>query len=55
MDQEVRKLTDQIRERTEKIIKDNYEGFEKVAQMLLEKEVIMQDDLEAILGPKVTA
>ncbi len=55
MDQEVRNLTDQIRERTEKIIKDNYEGFEKVAQMLLEKEVIMQDDLEAILGPKVTA
>ena len=27
---------------------------EKVAKLLLDKEVIMQDDLEAILGPKVT-
>lgn len=55
MDQEVRKLVDEVRARTEKIIKDNYDGFEKVAQMLLDKEVIMQSDLEEILGPKVTA
>ena len=55
MDQEVRKLVDEVRARTEKIIKDNYDGFEKVAQLLLDKEVIMQTDLEEILGPKVTA
>ncbi|MBQ9185569.1 MAG: ATP-dependent zinc metalloprotease FtsH [Bacteroidales bacterium] len=55
MDQEVRKLVDDVRARTEKIIKDNYEKFEQLAQTLLDKEVIMQDDLEAILGPKVTA
>ena len=29
--------------------------FEKVAQMLLDKEVIFAEDLEAILGPKVKA
>lgn len=55
MDQEVRKLTEEVRARTEKIIRENYDGFEKVAQMLLDKEVIMQSDLEEILGPKVTA
>ena len=54
MDQEVRNLVDEVHARTEKIIKDNYEAFEKVAKQLLDKEVIMQDDLEAILGPKVT-
>lgn len=54
MDQEVRELTMQVRQRTENILKENYEGLEKVAQLLIEKEVIMQSDLEAILGPKVT-
>ena len=54
MDQEVRNLVDEVHARTEKIIKDNYNAFEKVAKLLLDKEVIMQDDLEAILGPKVT-
>ena len=54
MDQEVRNLVDEVHARTEKIIKDNYDAFEKVAKLLLDKEVIMQDDLEAILGPKVT-
>lgn len=54
MDQEVRNLVDEVHARTEKIIKDNFDAFEKVAKLLLDKEVIMQDDLEAILGPKVT-
>ena len=54
MDQEVRNLVDEVHARTENIIKDNYDAFEKVAKLLLDKEVIMQDDLEAILGPKVT-
>ena len=54
MDQEVRNLVDEVHARTEKIIKENYDAFEKVAKLLLDKEVIMQDDLEAILGPKVT-
>ncbi|MBQ7468129.1 MAG: ATP-dependent zinc metalloprotease FtsH [Bacteroidales bacterium] len=54
MDQEVRNLVDEVHARTEKIIKDNYDAFEKVAKLLLDKEVIMQDDIEAILGPKVT-
>ena len=52
MDEEVRKLIDEIYERTKKLIKDNYEGFEAVAMQLLEKEVIMAEDIEKILGPK---
>lgn len=53
MDQEVHKLVDEIYARTKKLITDNYEGFEAVAAKLLENEVIMADDIEKILGPKV--
>jgi cell division protease FtsH len=53
MDQEVRKLVDEIHDRTWKILTDNREGFEQMAALLLEKEVIFADDIEKILGPKV--
>jgi cell division protease FtsH len=55
MDQEVRELVDNVYKRTEKLLTDNYGAFDRIAQLLLEKEVIMSDDLEDILGPKVTA
>ena len=54
MDQEVRKIVDEVYERTRKLLKTNREGFEKIAQQLLEKEVIMAEDIESILGPKAT-
>ena len=55
MDKEVKELVDKVHAKTTKILTDNREAFEKVAQLLLEKEVIFADDLEAILGPKVKA
>ena len=38
--------------RAKKILKENTEGHNKLAQMLIEKEVITSDDVEAILGPR---
>jgi len=52
MDKEVKELVDSIHEKTKKILTDNMEGFVKIAEMLLEKEVIFAEDLEAVLGPK---
>ena len=53
MDQEVRTIVDEVQTRTDKILRDNDKTFREVAELLLEKEVIMADDLERILGPKV--
>ena len=38
--------------RAKKILEKNAEGHNKLAQMLIEKEVITSDDVEAILGPR---
>ena len=53
MDEEVKKLVSSVHERTRKLLEDNREGFKAVAELLLEKEVIMAEDIEKILGPKV--
>ena len=55
MDSEVKNLVEEVHRNTLKILTDHRDAFEKVAGMLLEKEVIFADDLEAILGPKVKA
>ena len=55
MDKEVKDLVDSVHAKATKILTENREAFERVAQLLLEKEVIFADDLEAILGPKVKA
>ena len=52
MDKEVKKLVDEVHAKTTKILKDNMEGFNRVAELLLEKEVIFSEDIENILGPK---
>ena len=38
--------------RAKKILEENAEGHNKIAEMLIEKEVITSDDVEAILGPR---
>lgn len=38
--------------RAKEILKENAEGHNKLAQMLIEKEVITSDDVETILGPR---
>ncbi len=55
IDQEVRSLVDGMHDRTMDLLRSNMDAFTKVAEILLEKEVIFADDLEAILGPKVKA
>ena len=52
IDEEARAIIDEVTERTRKLLKDNWSGVVKLAEMLIEKEVIMADDIEAIFGPK---
>ena len=44
-----------IHDRTERLLKDNFDGFRQLAELLLEKEVIFADDLERIFGPRAGA
>ena len=53
IDEEVKDIIRQIHDRTKNILEEHKEGFLKMAALLLEKEVIFADDVEAILGPKV--
>ena len=55
IDKEVKELVDMIHDRTEKILRENFDGFSKLAELLLEKEVIFADDLERIFGPRAGA
>ena len=52
IDEEARAIIDEVTARTRKLLKDNWSGVVKLAEMLIEKEVIMADDIEAIFGPK---
>ena len=55
IDSEVKALINMIHDKTESILRENFEGFNQLAAILLEKEVIFADDLERIFGPKVGA
>ena len=55
IDKEVKELVEMIHDRTERILKDNFDGFRQLAELLLEKEVIFADDLERIFGPRAGA
>lgn len=55
IDKEVKELIEDIHDRTERLLKDNFDGFKQLAELLLEKEVIFADDLERIFGPRVGA
>ena len=52
IDSEVKALVDEVTAKTRKILTDNWEGLTKLAEMLIEKEVIMSDDIEKLFGPK---
>lgn len=52
IDQEVKVLIDSQYDRAYKILKDNAEGHTKLANLLLEKEVIFSEDLEKIFGKR---
>ena len=52
IDAEVKAIVDEVTSRTRKILEDNWDGLTKLAEQLIEKEVIMADDIEKIFGPK---
>ena len=52
IDSEAKALVDEVTARTTKILKDNWDGLDKLAQMLMEKEVITSEDIEKLFGPK---
>lgn len=52
IDIEVRNLTNEVYDRTKKLLLENQEGLEKLAQKLLEKEILYQSDLEELLGKR---
>lgn len=52
IDQEVKVLIDSQYDRACQILKDNAEGHTKLANLLLEKEVIFSEDLEKIFGKR---
>ena len=55
IDNEVKELINMIHDRTEAILRENFDGFNQLSAILLEKEVIFADDLERIFGPKAGA
>ncbi len=55
IDKEVKELINDIHDMTEKILRENFDGFNQLAALLLEKEVIFADDLERIFGPKASS
>lgn len=52
IDQEVQKIINEQYERAKKILSDNKEGHNKLAQVLLEREVIYTEDVEHIFGKR---
>jgi cell division protease FtsH len=52
IDNEVRILISEVYERTKQLLTDKRDGLEKLAQKLIEKEILFQADLEEILGKR---
>lgn len=52
IDEEVQRMLAEQMARAKQILEDNREGHHKMAELLIEKEVITADDVEAILGKR---
>ncbi|MER3497572.1 MAG: AAA family ATPase [Chitinophagaceae bacterium] len=52
IDEEVRKLINSSYERTKALLREKKEQVEKLAEALLEKEVLFQSDVEALIGKR---
>lgn len=52
IDEEVRKLIDKAYERTKSLLREKSEQLEKLANALLEREVLFQSDVEALIGKR---
>lgn len=53
IDEEVKRMIDEAYERTKKILLENREKLDKLANALLQKEVIFKEDLEEIFGKRM--
>src|SRR6476620_5689280 len=52
IDEEVRKMIDTAYERTKALLTEKKAEVEKLAEALLEKEVLFQSDVETLIGPR---
>ncbi len=52
IDEEVNRIVKEITDRTTVLLKEHWSAVETLALQLVDKEIIMAEDLEAILGPK---
>ena len=52
IDKEVRQLVESAYQRTKKVLQEHLPELKKLAQLLLEKEVVVKDDLVKIFGPR---
>jgi len=52
IDEEVRKLIDAAYEKTKRLLMDKKQDVAKLAEALLEKEVLFQSDVEALIGKR---
>jgi cell division protease FtsH len=52
IDEEVRRLIDEAYERTKALLREKQPQVEKLAEALLEKEVLFQSDVEALIGKR---
>jgi len=52
IDEEANRMIEQEYERAKKTLRDNMDGLTKLANQLLEKEVIFSEDVEKIFGPR---
>ena len=52
MDKEVTDIIAEQMKRAKEILRDNAEGHHRIAELLIEKEVITAEDVEQILGPR---
>jgi cell division protease FtsH len=50
IDEEVRRIVDEVVAMTREIIRAERENIERIADVLLEKETIFAEDIEAVLG-----
>jgi cell division protease FtsH len=54
IDEEVRKFIEECYQRTKNLLLKNKEALIKMAQLLLQKEVIFKEDVEKIVGARIT-
>jgi cell division protease FtsH len=54
IDKEVQEIVDQAYKRAYNILKERKDQLDQLAQLLLEKELLFAEDLESILGERVT-